>query len=389
MLKIRIMEKKSYTLLFLFIVCTSWAQKFNVKDYGANGNGKTDDTEYFMKALSEIKQKFSSQKKQAVLYIPSGNYVVSKSIILDKYTSLEGEFVNTTVLRIKSSNTPLVILEKNFNESEIYNSYNYVRNLTLHGTDYLNIDNYNTPRTIPATETNNTGIQVNGLRTRIENMQIEGFLNNGIEVKGSYYTFITRVFLKNNATGLIIKDLSTSVYLTESELRFNSIAIAITNYSFANFISNNMIESNVARFYTTDMSLQQGNTNNSMGRGIVLNNAASNIITNNYFENHFVNITLLDATKNIINNNFITLSDNMAITEKNQVSLQLLGKSTDNIFENNSFLLTREHVTNKMIIGNNFDYSSNKIDVGTDNQKIKNLLKKTIKDEKLLPKITN
>ena len=42
-----------------------------------------------------------------------------------------------------------------------------------------------------------------------------------------------------------------------------------------------------------------------------------------------------------------------------------------------------------MIIGNNFDYSSNKIDVGTDNQKIKNLLKKTIKDEKLLPKITN
>lgn len=389
MLKIRIMEKKSYTLLFLFIVCTSWAQKFNVKDYGAKGNGKTDDTEYFMKALSEIKQKFSSQKKQAVLYIPSGNYVVSKSIILDKYTSLEGEFVNTTVLRIKSSNTPLVILEKNFNESEIYNSYNYVRNLTLHGTDYLNIDNYNTPRTIPATETNNTGIQVNGLRTRIENMQIEGFLNNGIEVKGSYYTFITRVFLKNNATGLIIKDLSTSVYLTESELRFNSIAIAITNYSFANFISNNMIESNVARFYTTDMSLQQGNTNNSMGRGIVLNNAASNIITNNYFENHFVNITLLDATKNIINNNFITLSDNMAITEKNQVSLQLLGKSTDNIFENNSFLLTREHVTNKMIIGNNFDYSSNKIDVGTDNQKIKNLLKKTIKDEKLLPKITN
>ena len=228
------MEKKSYTLLFLFIVCTSWAQKFNVKDYGAKGNGKTDDTEYFMKALSEIKQKFSSQKKQAVLYIPSGNYVVSKSIILDKYTSLEGEFVNTTVLRIKSSNTPLVILEKNFNESEIYNSYNYVRNLTLHGTDYLNIDNYNTPRTIPATETNNTGIQVNGLRTRIENMQIEGFLNNGIEVKGSYYTFITRVFLKNNATGLIIKDLSTSVYLTESELRFNSIAIAITNYSFAN-----------------------------------------------------------------------------------------------------------------------------------------------------------
>ena len=389
MLKIRIMEKKSYTLLFLFIVCTSWAQKFNVKDYGAKGNGKTDDTEYFMKALSEIKQKFSSQKKQAVLYIPSGNYVVSKSIILDKYTSLEGEFVNTTVLRIKSSNTPLVILEKNFNESEIYNSYNYVRNLTLHGTDYLNIDNYNTPRTIPATETNNTGIQVNGLRTRIENMQIEGFLNNGIEVKGSYYTFITRVFLKNYATGLIIKDLSTSVYLTESELRFNSIAIAITNYSFANFISNNMIESNVARFYTTDMSLQQGNTNNSMGRGIVLNNAASNIITNNYFENHFVNITLLDATKNIINNNFITLSDNMAITEKNQVSLQLLGKSTDNIFENNSFLLTREHVTNKMIIGNNFDYSSNKIDVGTDNQKIKNLLKKTIKDEKLLPKITN
>lgn len=362
------------------------AQKINVKDYGATGDGIKDDTNAFYKALATIKQKYGSQQKQAILYVPSGVYLISKSIILDKFTSIEGEFVNTTFLRSKTMNTPIITLEKNFNESEIYNSYNYVKNFTLQGTDYQN--SFINERKTPPSEVSNIGILVKGLRTRIENMQIEGFLNSGIEVNGSYYTYISDVFFKNNAVGLLITNTSTSVYLTKSELRFNSVAVIINNNSFANFINNNMIESNIARFIPYDTTPTQSNTN-STGRGIVIKNASANIITNNYLENHFVNITLDNAKKNVINSNFYAISDNTILADKNQISLQMVGDSQENVFENNTFLTTVNNLdANKIIIGN-ADYSSNKIDVGKDNAKMKTFLNSKQKDSKKLPKISD
>lgn len=381
--------KQFFLLLILLVSQIVSSQKINVLDCGAKGNGVTDDTEAFMKALKELDQKYGSKKIASFLYVPNGSYLISKSIILDKYISIEGEFVNTTKIRMKTSNTPLIILKPNLLETEIYNSYTYVRNLTLLGTDYLNNDQYFKPRLISKFESENTGIKVLGLRTRIENVQVEGFLNNGIDVARSYYTFITRSFLKNNAVGLSIRDISTSVFLTESELRFNSIGILIKEHSFGNFISNNMIESNVGRFYGIDKSINQTNTTNSMGRAIVISTGYSNTISQNFFENHFVNITLENSYRNVVTNNFITLSEYTETPEKNQVSLQLVGKSTENIFENNNFLFTRpDIVSNRILIGDG-DYSSNRIDVGVDNLKIKSLLKKTIKEDYKLPQIKN
>ena len=373
-------------VVFFFSIGLTFGQRINVKDYGATGDGTKDDTNAFNKAIAAIKQKYTSQQKQAVLYVPNGVYLVSKSIILDKYTSMEGEFVNTTILRAKAMNTPVIILEKNFNEAEIYNSYNYVKNFTLQGTDYQN--SFINERKTSASEVSNIGILVKGLRTRIEDMQIEGFLNSGIEVNGSYYTYINHVFFFFFSVGLLITNTSTSVYLTQSELRFNSVGIIINNNSCANFINNNMIESNIARFNPYDVTLSQSNTN-STGRGIVIKNASANIITNNYLENHFVNITLENAKKNIINSNFYAISDNTVLADKNQISLQMIGDSQENIFESNTFLTTVSNLeANKIIIGN-ADYSSNKIDVGKDNARIKTLLNNKQSDSKKLPKIPN
>ena len=149
-----------------------------------------------------------------------------------------------------------------------------------------------------------------------------------------------------------------------------------------------MIESNIARFNPYDVTLSQSNTN-STGRGIVIKNASANIITNNYLENHFVNITLENAKKNIINSNFYAISDNTVLADKNQISLQMIGDSQENIFESNTFLTTVSNLeANKIIIGN-ADYSSNKIDVGKDNARIKTLLNNKQSDSKKLPKIPN
>ena len=101
------------------------SQQINVKDYGAKGDGKTDDTIAFLSAIRYANKTFADKKNASLIYIPSGTYILSSSIVLNKYVSIEGEFVNNTILRMKTPNRELVILEKNRDESVIYNSYNY------------------------------------------------------------------------------------------------------------------------------------------------------------------------------------------------------------------------------------------------------------------------
>lgn len=57
----------------------------NVKDYGAKGDGKTDDTAAINRAVTDGgrcgRECGSSTAKPAVIYFPSGTYLVSSSIV--------------------------------------------------------------------------------------------------------------------------------------------------------------------------------------------------------------------------------------------------------------------------------------------------------------------
>ncbi len=48
---------------------------FNIRDYGATGDGTTDDTRAVLKAISNFTD------NGGVLYIPSGTYVIRSSLI--------------------------------------------------------------------------------------------------------------------------------------------------------------------------------------------------------------------------------------------------------------------------------------------------------------------
>lgn len=376
--------KKRLFILILLIAQLICGQKINVKDFSAKGDGITDDTRAFLKAFDYAKRTYSEKRQNALIYIPAGTYILSKTLSLDKFISLTGEFVNTTILKTNSTDIPLLLLEKNYAEADIYNSYNYINNITIQGPDASN--SFVGAKKKQSSGINSTGIWIRGLRTRLSNLQIEGFYTSALSVDGAYYTFIDKVLLKNNAVGLHITNTATSVYFTQNEVRFNSIGILVDNNSFANFINNNMIESNVATYYDADSSLNQINTQ-STGRGIVICKSSANIISNNYFENHFVNITLQDANKNVLVDNFYAIGSNMITDDKNQVSLQLIGTSKENIFEKNTFLTSETGLKpNKIIIGNN-DYSTNKIDVGNDNENLKKFLNQQKKDLARQPKI--
>lgn len=82
----------------------------NVRDYGAKGDGISDDTEAFRKALSRDEIANSSK----IVYVPSGTYLVSDTIewpkgshsgLYYKRTTLLGENKQNTVIKLKD-NTP-------------------------------------------------------------------------------------------------------------------------------------------------------------------------------------------------------------------------------------------------------------------------------------------
>jgi len=63
----------------------------SVKDFGAKGDGVTDDTEAINRAMYELYCRTSSLASHKVLYFPAGNYIVSGSINVPSHARLSGE----------------------------------------------------------------------------------------------------------------------------------------------------------------------------------------------------------------------------------------------------------------------------------------------------------
>ena len=74
----------------------------NVKDYGAVGDGRTDDTAAIQRAMTEGGRCApfecqSSTTNPAVVYFPQGTYVISASIIDYYYTQVRIRFYHPNV----------------------------------------------------------------------------------------------------------------------------------------------------------------------------------------------------------------------------------------------------------------------------------------------------
>lgn len=373
-------------LLLLIYSVTAVSQQINVKNFGAKGDGKTDDTQAFIKAIAEINKNNSVRKKHIVLFIPSGEYNLSKPIILNKYISIEGQFVNSTIIRISSAQCEGIILEENKDEKDIYNGYNSIKNICVFGPDYAK-----NPFAWKNTKLNNArsvGIKILGIRNHVENCVVDGFLWSGIEITSSYYNFITKNFIKNNRVGITVDKTSTSAYINNNELRTNAIGILVENQSYAVYINNNMIEANISNFLEADTNMADA-TAMTTGKGILILNASTVFVQNNYFEQHYNNIAFFDADNNEVSSNFFALT-NLNNTN-NQNVLLFNGKLKNNKIINNQTMGSAPEVDDsKMIIPNNEDYSSNSIDFGKEkNLLIKDKLQKNNKNSKNMPLIPN
>jgi glucan 1,3-beta-glucosidase len=87
----------------------------NVKDYGAKGDGSTDDTEAINKAVADGDRCGegcdSSTTTPAIVYFPAGTYAVSAPIIQYYYTQFVGDINNLPTLKATANFEGMAVID--------------------------------------------------------------------------------------------------------------------------------------------------------------------------------------------------------------------------------------------------------------------------------------
>jgi hypothetical protein len=121
--------------------CTTWYDRMahgptfhNVKDHGAKGDGRTDDSLAIQRALDVGRQNASGWrgedptgaliKAPAIVYLPPGTYVISQPLVMWFYTHLIGSFACPPTLRLRDGSfndsaalQPMIVTTPGFNQS--------------------------------------------------------------------------------------------------------------------------------------------------------------------------------------------------------------------------------------------------------------------------------
>ncbi|KAG9094875.1 hypothetical protein FS749_011622 [Ceratobasidium sp. UAMH 11750] len=181
----------------------------NVKDYGAKGDGKTDDTAAIQRAIAEGGRCGAgcpaTTVTPALVYFPSGTYVISQPIAAYYYTSMVG---NPKCL-------PTLLASKNFNgTSGVVDADPYFPN----GTNwYINQNNFFRSvrnfiidlREVPANTTMNGIHWQVSQATSLTNVQFEmsrapGNNHQGIFIENGSGGFMSDLYFKGGRYGLIV-----------------------------------------------------------------------------------------------------------------------------------------------------------------------------------------
>ncbi|KAK3295361.1 glycoside hydrolase family 55 protein [Chaetomium fimeti] len=89
----------------------------DVSEYGAKGDGTTDDTDAINQAISDgnrCGENCTSQTtKPALVYFPPGTYLVSKPIIPFYYTQLVGDFITLPTLKASADFEGMAVIDAN------------------------------------------------------------------------------------------------------------------------------------------------------------------------------------------------------------------------------------------------------------------------------------
>lgn len=88
----------------------------SVKDFGAKGDGITDDSAAFNRALSEIYSPsypvgYVVERIRRLLYIPAGKYIINSALIIPAYAKLVGDGTKSSVIVLKTGTAAQYMFE--------------------------------------------------------------------------------------------------------------------------------------------------------------------------------------------------------------------------------------------------------------------------------------
>ncbi|KAH4821538.1 hypothetical protein HBH61_015100 [Parastagonospora nodorum] len=213
---------------------TSYRVFRNVKDYGAKGDGITDDTAAINRAMTDGNRCApsyceSSTITPAIVYFPGGTYVISRSIIDYYYTQMIGNPNCLPVIQASanftSSDLGLIDGSPYLNEGPRAGGTGYGATTTFfRQIRNLILDMTLMPANVIATGIHWPTAQTTSLQNIVINMSAaNGTLHQGILVEAGSAGFMTDLVFNGGKYGL---DVGNQQY-TNRNLTFNNVETAI------------------------------------------------------------------------------------------------------------------------------------------------------------------
>ena len=332
----------------------------NIKFYGAKGDGETDDTEAFKKALFGLQYTNSN-----IITIPGGTYLISESLEIPKDVTLLGQ--EDTIIKFTSNHISLILKGKDITIKDVIFDGNADNGIVttdiIKDIDGVTINNINIENVI---FNNFAGTELNAINLKhSKNVYIQNCLFDNLKGKQAkcinIQGYSQELYIKNNMFKNIkhFSSFSDKTYC----IYIDTMSTNIFNKANAE-IKDNYFKSDVyANIYITTKNVVINNntftTNNSnaMYNHAVLINEGEHIkIKNNHYDLandvmiFYPVIKVLKGNKIFILNENIIL-DGQKITELNTDKQLYDLKNCDVTIDNIN--VTGKHTSDSLIVGEN------------------------------------
>ena len=181
------------------------------KDFGAVGDGITDDTEAIKNTINE------AQIKGRFIYINKGTYLVKDRLVITKPLLIEGASQSESIIKYAGEYHDETAYDPNYYEGSnacfLIKSYNVeIKNLTIIGGDSKDTASNSNGITMhyPKKNSNNADCYEGAERVALTNVDVKYF-KNGLFMYGGWNRYITRChFVDNKECGVKYDTLELS-----------------------------------------------------------------------------------------------------------------------------------------------------------------------------------